>query len=659
MTETWKTVLANADFPIRCITIDFESYVSGDYSLAKLSTLEYILHPQWEVLGVALFEFEQPFIEPHAVYIQQPDIAVRLKRLQEEYGDNFDKVTVIVQNSFFDCAVLKYHYNINPKYVVDMKWLANHFDARASSALKNLAKRYKCSTLKGNTKQFFNKHFTEIDQGEIADYSCNDANIETELFMKLLPGLTNPVIELQIMQHTLKLFLDPVFKFDFALAKKLINKMTEARIENVNKTDYTEDDISGNISFAEILTINLPEEEHIPVKVGKPTKNMIKYTGEGFIPALAKTDDGVQQLLKHPDPNIRTLIQARLDLKSWSGHIKRIRNMANIARVCGGKLPIPLHYYGGRTGRDSGTEGINPQNFGGKGRGVALNPLIGMVRQLLVAPRGYILGITDAAQIEARVLAWFAGEDKLVKGFAAGEDIYSEFASTLFGMKVYKCDDPDLKIKRGFGKDGILGCGYGMGSAKFYSRCLENPVLKPLFIEGVYNRIFIDRLIKTYRETYRNIPKFWGQCEKAFRWVLKYPYQVVDLFDKGCPAHLIFAAKGSIVTIQLPSERKLFYYHCKLKDDGIREHYGPLWGGAIAENIIQAVSRDIFMDACLIADKKYPVILRVHDEMVNLIPENQADKGLEYCIDVMKTPPNWVQGLPLNADGNLSKVYNK
>ena len=155
------------------------------------------------------------------------------------------------------------------------------------------------------------------------------------------------------------------------------------------------------------------------------------------------------------------------------------------------------------------------------------------MRSLLSTPDGSILGIADSAQIEARILAWLAGQTDLVEGFAKGEDIYSVFASDLFQCFVYKAldDDPPLikafmKIKRGFGKDAILGCGYGMGAKKFYDRCIANENLRPLFDSGEYDYVFIDKLIKTYRSTYAKIPEFWQSVEKAFKWVIKYPHEV-------------------------------------------------------------------------------------------------------------------------------------
>jgi len=192
----------------------------------------------------------------------------------------------------------------------------------------------------------------------------------------------------------------------------------------------------------------------------------MKQGKKEMIFAGAKTDEGFKQLLNHPSEKVRQLCRARISAKSWPTHTGKVRKMITDADCSDGLLRIFLKYYAGHTGRWGGGGGWNAQNFGGAGRGAALHPLIAKVRNLLIAPDGYTLPIVDSAQIEARLLAWLAGQDDLVKGFADGEDIYSVFATTLFGEKVWKPTDEEKKtpegkvanIRRGFGKDAILGC---------------------------------------------------------------------------------------------------------------------------------------------------------------------------------------------------------
>ena len=448
---------------------------------------------------------------------------------------------------------------------------------------------------------------------------------------------------------------------------------------------------------------------------------MVKLLGQqGVIPAFAKDDSGFQALLIHSDQNVRNLCKARQAIKSWPLHIKRVNNMTNQATASGGLLRCPLHYYGAHTGRWSGGEKINLQNLGGRGRaGSGTHPLIAAMRSLLSTPDGMTLGIADSAQIEARILAWFANQDDLTTGFAEGKSPYCTLATKLFGEKVWKPSDEEKKtsegqtvaIKYGFGKDSILGCGFGMGPVKFYSNCIANNDLRPLFKEpftsdkksleklmqqytknliahgigsyiipnaGEYDEKFIAYLILIYRITYAKIPEFWSDVEKAFRWVIKYPHEstrVSRMYDKNNNAagfRLVFFNRKGTVHIQLPSGREFTYRHCAIKKttkgSEIRWHYGHLWGGSITENIVQATARDLLAHWILEMEKdRLNVIFHNHDEIICMLLDDSlnepsptsADMGLDDMMTIMRTGPDWVAGLPLDAEGCLSECYKK
>ena len=138
----------------------------------------------------------------------------------------------------------------------------------------------------------------------------------------------------------------------------------------------------------------------------------------------------------------------------------------------------------------------------------------------------------------------------------------------------------------------VANCGYGMGAPRFFNNCLSNCDLRPMFDDGTYNKQFIEKLIKTYRTTYYNIPQFWTDLEKAFKWVIKYPHDQTKVSKKyGADGkadgfRLLLFNRNGTVHIRLPSGRELTYRHCTLKkgaygSDEIRWHYGHLWGGSI------------------------------------------------------------------------------
>ena len=384
----------------------------------------------------------------------------------------------------------------------------------------------------------------------------------------------------------------------------------------------------------------------------------MKQGKRGNIPALAKADEACQQLAVHPKQEVRDLIIARLAAKSWPTHIKRVGSLVSQTIANGGLLRVPLTYYGGHTGRWGGSEGINLQNLGGEGRSGAENDeLIQMVKVLIGLPPGYKLGVADSAQIEARVLAWLAGQQDLLDGFARGEDVYSIFASELFRCTVRKPRKTDpaplytaLKIKRGFGKDAILGAGYGMGATKFHGNCIKNPALRPLFDSGQYNFKFVKGLVDFYRTKYAKIPAYWSAVEQAFRRVIRFPHLEVEV---GC---VTFRCVDGTVEIELPSSRVLYYRHAKIDRKGsIKWHHGTLWGGSITENIDQSISRDLLGFWILECERAgLPVVLHVHDDIKTLLVQERAEELLAVQSGIMCSLPDWAEGLPVGVDSKLS-----
>lgn len=284
--------------------------------------------------------------------------------------------------------------------------------------------------------------------------------------------------------------------------------------------------------------------------------------------------------------------------------------------------------------------------------------------------------IVDSAQIEARILAWMAGQQDMVETFAKNKNVYSAFGTKLFKAYVRKPKDSDppalkqlLAVRYGFSKDTVLGAGYGMGDAKFYQRCLENLDLRSRFDSGQYTRQFVRRLIKGYRGTYPKIPAFWKMCEKCFRLVVKYPHEIIRYAPEGSkvgPGDLLtFWNNGGTVNVQLPSGRILYYPHASLKKGkwsggDLKYHHGPLWGGTLTENIVQAIARDLLVYWILKCEAAHlPVALHIHDEIIAVSSDLHAEENLRVLLDIVSSRPDWAAGLPLAAEGEISETYKK
>jgi DNA polymerase bacteriophage-type len=130
-----------------------------------------------------------------------------------------------------------------------------------------------------------------------------------------------------------------------------------------------------------------------------------------------------------------------------------------------GKLPIPLKYYGAHTGRWAGSDKVNFQNLPSRDKKKKT------LKNAVIAPEGYMVINCDSSQIEARVLAWLAGQDDVVKAFAEGRDVYSEFATKIYKKPISKANP----IERFVGKTCILGLGYGTGALKLQHTLKTQP----------------------------------------------------------------------------------------------------------------------------------------------------------------------------------------
>jgi DNA polymerase len=665
---TPKEILQSVDWPGEALVLDFETYYDQDYALKKLSIVEYVTDPRFEFTGLGV-----QVATGCPVFIPGPQVPWAIKRLQKKFGKDLQPVTVVAKNTKFDVLVLAEKFGIYPPHVIDIEDLSRYYDSRMKQGLRALAKHFKLPP-KGDTSQFKGQHCADIDWAAMKKYCLQDVEDEALLFDILLPMIDNPEIELPLMQHTLNLYLKPTFRLDFNMAGDIVNGMQHELHGDLKKVSWVLEEygtkqkntIEKILRARSILPVILADllavhDEKVPMKQGK----------KKMIPALAKEDIAFQLLLVHADERVRDLCAAKAACSSWPLHQKKVQGIIVQARASDSLVRVPMKFYGAHTGRWSGTQGVNLLNLGGKGRGQAIHPLIGKVRNALLAPEGKLLTIADSAQVEARELAWISGQNDLTEGFADGQDIYSTFATRLFGEEVRKPKDGDtpegaktLTIRRGFGKDAILGCGFGMGTNTFILRCKQNATLRPLFDSGEYDWDFIDKLIKTYRSTYPQIPKFWKTVEKCFRWVTKYPREVACYHVPGREHEkpvLRFWKEGSTTVIQLPSARRLFYRHATVsKDNQIKYTHGHLWGGSITENIIQSICRDLLGGWLLECERNgIPIIHHTYDELVGCVPMDRADGRLEQMIEIMRVGPGWATGLPLDAEGCVTPCFKK
>jgi hypothetical protein len=673
----WVEILKRAGYPTRAIVIDFESYFDEDYGF-KSSTIEYVTDERWEILGCAFLEMDgqAPFADYSSsrFEIGEEKVTAHIRYLQGLYGHDLGNITVIAQNATFDCTVLWKHFDIHPRFIVDTLGLARAWNSRDNHDLDTMAKRLGLPP-KGDTTQFKGVTFkrrivrkkgrgkgpklpvqrplaTDEQVVALSTYAQNDACREWEAFAILLPRLSNPVVELSLIKHHLELFTKPVLKVDYVKGEEIIQAM-EKEIDAALPIGRTREEISGDKSFEYLLLGALEQAgDHAQKYYKISTKVKGKYNL-----AIAKTDPERELLLEHPHPQVRVLMEAKAAIDSWPNHISRVTRIMDQAKANGGLLPVPLKYHGAHTGRASGSEKINLQNLGSRG-----HELVNSIRNMLIADDGQRLVIVDCSQIEARVTGWIAGQWDLIEKFKNKQEIYCDFASKVLGIpcrKARKTDIPAIAARltwarNAVGKIGVLGCGYGMGAKK----CVG-------YAKGAIDLDTAEKIVKVYREDNAKIVAFWHSIEKAFVYTAKY-HRPCEL-ERG----LRFSSTSDCnVVITLPNGREIHYVKVKVTENqygratpevynAVEHSWEHIWGGTLTENVVQAMSRDILLEAMLRLEPEIHTALHIHDELVISTPADGAEGVLITAIVAMSQTPSWAPGLPLGAEGTISERYGK
>ena len=621
------------------ITLDFETYYDQQYSLKKISTEEYVRDDRFEVIGFAYKIDDGPtfWITGNNMYIQKV-----LDHLP------WDDALVLAHNTMFDGAILSWRYGVKPK-----GWLDTMSMGRAlhgvdfSVSLKSMAERYKVGvkgTEVNDAVGIGREFFSPSHLAQYGEYCRNDVDLTYDIFQKMMKA-GFPKGELKLIDLTLSMFIHPVLRLDTkALDMHLEDTAAQKQahlvsaLKAVGKQDLAVKHILGdeetraevrktlmsNTQFANMLKgLDIEAPIKISPTTGKPTL------------ALAKSDEAFKALLEHEDVRVQALCAARIGTKST---LEETRTQRFIDISKRGAFPIPLKYYAAHTGRWGGTDSVNLQNLPSRG------PNAGKLKKAILAPEGYVFIDADSAQIEARTLAWEAGQDDLVEAFSNGKDVYKIMASAIYG----KSADEVTKDERFVGKTTILGAGYGMGATKFQAQ------LKTFSAEIQLEEA--KRIIDTYRHTYPMIPLLWRESQEALR-----------CMSRGMTMKL---GKDGLLTINekgilLPNGLHIYYNGLQevIQEDKRQFVYttrnGPnkIYGGKVVENFTQAIARCIIGDQMLKIAKRYKVVLTVHDAIGIIAKQEEADEARAYVESCMRWVPSWAEGLPVNCESGMGLSY--
>ncbi|MBS5777129.1 MULTISPECIES: DNA polymerase [Peptoniphilaceae] len=387
------------------------------------------------------------------------------------------------------------------------------------------------------------------------------------------------------------------------------------------------------------------------------------------IDSLAKKD--VESALKNAEGDIKEVLELRQELSKSSVRkydaMKNVRGKDNRARGL-------IQFYGAnRTGRYSGRL-IQVQNLRRNNlkdlelaRSLVKNRdyetmdilyesqsdiLSQLIRTAFIPKEGTRFIISDFSAIEARVLAWLAGEQWVLDAFENGEDIYCRTASRMFGVPVEKHGvNGHLRQK---GKIATLACGYqgALGALKAMGG-----------IEMGLSEDELQSIVDSWREANSNIVSLWWDIDAVIK-------RVVKTRAKEEYRSLVISYEKGILFIELPSKRRLAYPKAKIgmnRFGGESIVYegivvGNKWdkiesyGGKFVENIVQAIARDILAEAMMRLEKKgFNIVMHIHDEVVI----ESDSSSIEEVNEIMSIVPSWTPGLILDADGFESEFYKK
>ena len=614
------------------ITLDFETYYSKDVGFSKQTTEEYLHDPAFHVIGVAI-KVEDG--EPEWVVGTPGAIEAAFAKI------DWESSAVLCHNALFDCAILAWHYGIKPAYIVDTLCMARAIHGvDAGGSLAKLAERYSLGEKGSEVVNALGKRLQDFSPEELeryGEYCINDVNLTVKLYNRLANKLS--ISEYDLIDMTVRMFTEPKLRLNDAL---LIERLDEVREEkrglladlmgtlNCDDEESVRVLLASNKKFAALLQLRGVE---VPLKVS-PATGKDTY-------ALAKNDEGFIALTEHEDPIVQQLCAVRLGTKSTIEE-SRIERFIGIGERNKGFLPIPLKYYGAHTGRWSGQDGINMQNLPSRDKKKKA------LKNAIVAPDGYYVVNCDSSQIEARVLAWWADQWDVVQQFANGEDVYSTFASKIYGRPISKANP----VERFVGKTCVLGLGYGTGAEKLRHTLKTSPPGADLPLATC--KSYVD----LYRDVNYKIVGLWHECDAALHSMMG---KVNKPFNLGISDCVMVDLDG----ISLPNRLYIRYPKLRLNEEGrmiYDSRRGPvnIWGGAMVENVVQALARIIVGQQMIsLRHKGYTPILTVHDAAVCLVPKDNIEQALADITNIMSTPPQWATGLPVACEAKYGESYGE
>lgn len=678
--------------------LDFETRSEAD--LNKVGAWAYASHPSTEIICMGW-----GFVAPGERVRQITRQECLTPRFHGPWSSNYDNVVISAHNAAFEYAI--WNCILHKRFGWPAMWEPNRWTctmARAAMvglplSLDELGRVLSIKTPKDlEGRRTMLQLSKPLGQDALGDpiydeapekferlyaYNANDVRSEMEVDALLpeLPESERRIWELDLVMNRRGIQIDLIFAAKAsAMSKELVGPLND-RLRVIT---------NGAVDKATQIPALKDYLKNRGVEV--PTKYVAGEEKE----ALDKV--GVTELLARADlpPDVRQAVEIRRQVSKTTSTAKYAKAVEMACRD--GRVRGVLQYHGAHTGRwagrllqahnfpkgfdeaDAQRQAVDLINrgdlelfsflYGDRG----MDALSDALRGMIVAGPGKELVSADYNAIEARGVFWLAGEKAALAAYARGESPYLDMANYIYRRSdITKKGAPQ---EYDLGKRTVLGCGFGMGWEKFRDNTYAETakIGKPVRLSDELAK----RAVDGYREKYAAVPRMWYEIEAAALAAVRTPGQCYA----ACGGKVLWgmSVDRRFLVCRLPSGRYLWYWKPSTQmaktpwgaDKLTLFYWGKhpktgewcqlkTYGGALTENVTQAVARDIMANGMLKAEAAgFEMILTVHDELLAEATQGpQGAKKLDEFMALMCGLPTWAKGFPVVAEGWVGARYRK
>ncbi len=673
----------------KMFVLDFETaWDSQTYSLARMGPLGYIRDDRFYALCMG-FTSHDGSIQ----VVEHDDIPDAIASLHLEDSDTW---TVGHNINGFDALILSEIYGVHPANILDTQILARWcgIDLFAGGAShKKLTEFFHNGVKKEGVAisdgKFRKEDFSASEWEFFKGYCADDVRQCRDNLFSMLGAIPIPKDVPKFCSLSARMATEPGFVVDRQKVSVAIEYGDE-RVERARKAIYQHiyKNIKNIMAFAsnEAFLKAIRSDDSFAAMlrelgVTPPTK---RGRG-GTIYAFARNDVAFLELQHHPHVAVQRLVAARLEFNSNSLS-SRAANILSLTRKRE-TLPILLKPFGTLTGRyTSGNEigksdGNNMQNMGKNALAVSL-------RQGIVAPKGMRVVACDLCQIEARMLAYLANQRRLLRAFYSGECPYCQLAEKICGIPAWQIqqgvDEGNAMMtkQRSIAKLAVLSAGYGIGHERFGKDLwLKGMHLAPTFDVHMQKATKVHRV---YRKENPEIVRFWKDCDDVLNAMSidsgtydsfggpdndmitfgNIPLGTLSVEDRYLttpglkfPSHFVLRLKNFRVEGTDTNSVPVFVYDKR----NSRSEWVPekIYGAKLASLLCQTAAFQLVMwHMCCLEEEGVIVKANVHDDLIAVVPEEQAEDTADIMRDVMTKAPGWLPGFPLDCKVKIGTDYS-